>query len=335
MSLVPSNFVQIQNQVLPNGAKPYVNQMNAGQMVGQVQFWNPNLSQTQAITHINNALRKFYDRKTWYGLFVRGQIMAPKMVVGGQATVTNGSATVVGTKTAWTAAMVGMQFRIGYNNPVYSVIAVDEAAQVLTLELPWGSPSVTSGYFLAGMYYSLGPNIKYLKSMVNMQMAYRFDCRATMESLDAIDPWRSQGGAFPYIAASMPAAPDGSYQVELYPSPGVQQAFPFRAYIQPPNLVNDTDNLPPYIRGDIIIKEAIAEALVIGGPKRNPVYDQAESRLKHQDFEAEVLRAANADENLYRTEIERFGEGMQYYSAGGAMYDAQHAIGAGGGGWYD
>jgi hypothetical protein len=104
-------------------------------------------------------------------------------------------------------------------------------------------------------------------------------------------------------------------------------------YIQPPNLVNDTDNLPPYIRLDIVAKDAIAEALVIGGPKNNKYYDAGESRNKRAEFEGELLRLANADENLYRTEVTRFGEDMPYYQSGGAFWEATHGVGATGPGY--
>jgi hypothetical protein len=107
------------------------------------------------------------------------------------------------------------------------------------------------------------------------------------------------------------------------------------AYIQPPNMVNDSDNLPPYIRSDIVVKDALSKALVFRGPKNNPYYDAPQSRFFSQEFESELTKMADADENLYRTQIELFGEGYPYYNPGGAMWDAQHAVVAGGGGAYD
>jgi hypothetical protein len=270
---------------------------------------------------------------------VKGQLVAPQATTQGQVATTLGSPVVVGTGTAWTQSLVGQQFRIGYNNPIYSVIAVSDTTtpQTLTLELPWGSPSVTSGYFIVQNYFNLGPNIKYLKTLVNMQLGYKFDLHATQDTLNTLDPWR-QNQNFPYIAAGMPAASDGSYLQELYPASWIQQAFPFMAYVQPPNLVLDTDNLPPYIRGDIIIKDVIADALVIGGPKNNRFYDPQESRNKRQEYEGELLQMARADENLYRTEFTKFGEDLPYYNPGGALYNASHAYmasGSGGGGGYE
>jgi hypothetical protein len=131
----------------------------------------------------------------------------------------------------------------------------------------------------------------------------------------------------------MPLDPQGNYLQELYPASWIQQSFPFMAYVQPPNVANDTDNLPPYMRLDIIADDVIAEALVIGGPKKNEYYDAAESMRKRQRFEGELLRAANMDENLYRTEVTKWGEDLPYYNPGGALFSATHALSAGGYGY--
>lgn len=324
MALIPQQNVVIPQQVLPSGGPVAVNQMNFGQAIGQVQFYNPDLSQPKIAALINNALRRTVDRKTWASLFVKGQVIAPQATTQGQVTATLNSDIIVGTGTAWTDALVGQQFRIGYNNPIYTIIDVPDATH-LQLELVWGSPTITSGYFIVQNYFNFGPNVKYLKCMLNMQLGYKFDLHWTQDGLNTLDPWR-QNQNFPYISAGFPLAPDGSYIQELYPASWIQQAFPFMCYVQPFNLVNDSDPFPAYFRADVIIKDAIAEALIIGGPKNNKYYDAAESRNKHQDYEGEILRMANADENLYRTEITKYGEDFPYYQSGGAYWSATHAV---------
>lgn len=332
MPLIPNSAVVIPQQVLPDGTAPFTQQYNCGALIGAVQFWNPDLSQPKILALLNDSLRTCIDRKTWYGLFVKGQVIAPQAVTQGQVSVTLGSNLVQGTGTAWTDSVIGQQFRIGYSNPIYSITDVDTVNQILTLELPWGSPSVLSGYFIAQNYFNFGPNVKYVKTMLNMQMGIKFSLHATQDTLNTLDPWR-QNQNFPWMAAGMPAAPDGSYLMELYPASWIQQAFPFMCYVQPPNLVNDNDNLPPAIRGDVILKHAVANALVIGGPKNNKFYDAAESMRKRQEFEGELLRMANSDENLYRTEVTKWGEDQPYFNSGGAFWDATHGVGAYGPGY--
>lgn len=334
MPIIPSNSVSIPNQVLPNpGVNPYVNQMNFGQLIGRVQNENPDATAI-AGQWINDAVRVVYDRKTWFSLFIKGQVVVPQSVIGGQASATLGSNVIVGTGTNWTADVKGRQFRIGYNNPIYTIADVDPVNQLLMLELPWGSPSVVSGYFIIQYYFNIGPNIKYIKTMVNTLQAIKMRRNLTQDYLDNIDPWRMSGGVFPWGIAPMPTDPNGSYLIELYPASWVPQAMPFMAYIQPPNLVNDLDPLPPYIRGDIVIKHAIAQALTWRGPKLNPYYNPQRASTLMAEFESELLQMANADENLYRTQMTYPGDEFPYYSPGGAMFEALHAVSAGGGGEY-
>jgi len=316
----------IPQQVLPypNGVTPFVQQMNFGQMKGSVMFWNPSCS-AEAGIWINEGLKVTLDRRTWFSMFCKGQLIAPGSVTTGSATVTLGSYNVTGTNTTWDASLVGRQFRIGYNNPIYTIVDVDPIGQVLQLELPWGGPSSTSGYFIIQYYFNLGPNIKYLYNMVNMQLGYKFRTGWTQNTLDAVDPWR-QNQNFPWAVAPMPLDQNYNYLVELYPASWIQQAFPFMAYVVPPNLVDDQDTLPAYIRCDVILRYAISRALVFRGPKNNPYYDLAMSKQFMGEFEAEIGQMAQADENLYRIDVTKFGEDLPYYNPGGALWDAQHAV---------
>lgn len=334
MPTIPGPVVIPQQvQPAPDGTY-YQNQGNVGYLIGLIQAWNPDLSQPRILAIINGTLRKVYDRKTWFSLFIKGQIISPQAVTLGQAITVSGSEIVTGIGTAWDTTLIGRQFRIGYNNPIYTITDVDADAQTLTLELPWGSPGTLSGYFIVQYYYKIGPNIKYLKTMVNMQLGYKFYLHATQDTLNTMDPWRQRQN-FPYISAGMPFDPQGNYLQELYPTSWIPQAFPYMAYVQPPNVSDDSDNLPPYMRLDVVAKDCIGEALVIGGPKKNAYYDAAESRNKKSEFEGELLRLANADENLYRTEMVKFGEDLPYFNPGGAYWNATHAVASSGGGGYE
>lgn len=335
--------VVIPSQVQPSGALPYVQQMNFGQMQGMVSAFNPN-AVAQLPGWINTVVRKIYDRKTWLGTMIKGQVMCPPAVTGGTATVTLGSNTVQGNNTAWTSALIGRQFRIGLNNPIYTITNVDPFAQVLTLELPWAGPfppslsSQTTGYNIVQMYYNIGPNIKYIKTMVNIVLGYQMRLDLTQTWLNKRDPWRIYTN-FPYGVAPLPTDPNGNYLIEMWPAPFTQQAMPFMAYVQPPNLVEDEDTLPPYIRCDVVVKEAIAWALRYK-PKENPGYDPqtalAVATEYHREFESDLLDMANADENLYRTSATIDGEDLPYGYPGGDLWAAQHAVMAGdfsGDGW--
>lgn len=325
------------NQVLPvAGSTPYIQQQNFGQMVGNVLAWNPDQDPESVKQQLNAHIRKIYDRRTWYGLMVRGQIATSGFFIGGNCNLINGTNLVQGIGTAWDYPLVGQQFRQGYNSPPYNIIAVDPTNQYLALEMPWAAPSLNnSSYFIQRLYYTIGPNIKYIHTCKNLIQAWRMNLSYNQQSLDAIDIWRIST-LTPRALVQMPPTPDGQYRVELYPSPAIQQALPYIAVVQPPNLVDDEDSLPPYIRCDILVNFGIGDALVIGGPKRNQYYDPATAQQKRGEAETELQSLITTDENLYRQDFKFKWEEMRMapsLGGGGAYYNVNHAVISGDGDW--
>lgn len=297
-------FPNRQNQVLPSsGVQVYRNQQNFGQVCGQVLSENPDLDISDVQVNVNGVARQIYDRRQWYALMIRGQIATTGFTNGGSVNLTQNSNQVQGTNTAWTPAVVGQQFRLGFNTPPYNITALDSANQILTLEMPWASNTYSSaGYFIAQYYYALGPNIKYIHTARNMLMAWRLRLDYTQQTLDARDPWRATVFT-PVALAQMPPDPNGNYMVELWPVPSIVQALPWIATVQPPNLVCDSDAFPPSIRTDIIAKMAVAWAKTYKGPKWNKYYDAAEATRLRAEAEYELRYAAMADEDLYRQNL--------------------------------
>jgi hypothetical protein len=335
MPIIPPTPVA--NQITPSGQRPYTAQFNFGQAIGAVQSWNPNCSSAQVEIFLNSALRKLVDRRLWYGLMTKGQIVTPPFYQGGQVSLTTGSASVVGSGTLFTSAMVGRSLRVGYNNPIYNIISVTDSTH-LTIELPWGGASIAStGFFITQYYFSI-PNIKYIYAAINLQLQYRLWTNITQNSLDTWDPSRLQL-IYPKVIATMPPDKDGNFQIELWPTSMVQQAIPYIAYVQPPNLREDTDNLPAFLRGDILVSHAIADALRYRS-KDNPYYSESVAlqiaKEKMMEFEGEALRMESADENLNRQDVTNWSEMFPYADLaqpGGAMLSAMSAVSAGGGDW--
>jgi hypothetical protein len=278
---------------------------------------------------INGHIRKIYDRRTWYGLMIRGQIATTGITIGGTCQLIQGNNLVAGTGTQWTSSLIGLQFRNSYNNPPYNIINVDPVNQVLALEMPWASPTLTNAsYFIQQNYYTVGPNIKYIHTAKNLIMAWRMQLGYNQQSLDAIDPWRIATFS-PSCLVQMPPDPNGNYQVELYPSPAIIQPIPFIACVQPPNLVADTDSLPPYIRCDILVNFGISDALLWRGPKQNQYYDPATAQQKRGEAEQELQSLMLMDENLYRQDFHWKWEDMRMapmLGGGGAYYSINHGV---------
>ena len=316
--------------------QPFVQQQNFGQMVGEtLSIGNPDMDPEAIKVRLNGIVRKIYDRRTWYGLMIRGQIATKGFHIGGSVNIREGSDRIYGNHTHWDTYLIGRQFRLGYNTPPYTILDIDVPNQILTVEMPWAGVSYHgAGYFIAQYFYSPGPNIKYIHTARNLIMAWRLRLDYNQQSLDTIDPWRINTFS-PCALAQMPPGVNGEYMVELWPVPSIIQALPFVAVVQPPNLVYDTDSLPPYIRTDIVTKLSIADAKVYRGPKLNKYYDAAEANRLRGEAEQELVYLAMNDENLYRANLSYEFEQMRMAPEPGldSNWAINHGVMARAGGW--
>jgi hypothetical protein len=331
----------ITNQIVPSGQQPYANQMNFGQLVGRVNGYNPSCSSSVVQNLVNNIVRRVYDRRggRWYGLMTKGQIISPGYYSVGTVSVTSGSTTVLGVGTAFTPSLIGRQFRLGFTSPIYTIIDVPNST-TLTLELPFGNANQSgTGYYIAQFYYSF-PNVRYFYSVKNIQLMFRMLTNVPQSLIENWDPSRLQM-LYPRVVATMPPDSNGNYQVELWPVPNTQQAYPYLAFVIMPNLVNDLDPLPPFIRADIIEQGSIAEVLLYR-PKNNPNYSEnlalEMSKRFNSMFESELEHAAEIDEGLFRQNIvtreEQFPSvnldwATGSYLGGGGFLAAMSPVGAG------
>ena len=87
-------------------------------------------------TILNDVVRVIYDRRTWYGLMIRGQIATTGFTIGGPVNIA-GFKPDPGIGTSWTPAVIGQCFRLGYNTPPYVIKQLDSFNQILTIEMPW------------------------------------------------------------------------------------------------------------------------------------------------------------------------------------------------------
>lgn len=326
MPIVPGN-PQFPMQYGFNGTQPYTTQLNYREMIGEVKLWNPDADPFLIGRWINNNYRRIIERRNWYGLFTRGQINTPQMTTGGQAQVTNGSTSVQGLGTTWTPAVIGQQFRIGFTNPFQMIVDLDQANQVLTLDIPYGAQSITSGYQIAQVWVTLGANVRYIVDAVNQQQGWRMFTNVPQQTLNEVDTWRTNVG-WSYALSSKEPTPDGQLQVEIYPSPFFLQVFPYLAITQPPNLVNDADSPVAFIRSDVLVSMTIADALVFRG-KQNKYYDPQTAQMKKAEAEVELQKMEKNDDGMYSQDsVWNYGEewGSGNY---GSIFDQNHPVSAG------
>lgn len=322
MPIVPGN-PQFPNQYGWSGnAQPYSTQLNFGQMTGEVLLWVPDMDPGLIQRIINNKYRNIIEQRNWYGLMIRGQVSIPQMTSTGTATATTGLNLVQGIGTSWTTKLIGQQFRSGFTNPFQTIVDVDPAAQTLTLDMPYGAQTQTTGYNIAQVWVTLGGNVRYLLDAVNQQQGWRMSVNVPQQTLNETDTWRTNVG-WSYAFSNMPPTPDGQMQFEIYPVPYFQQVFPYLAYIQPPNLVLDTDCPVTFIRSDVLVSLALADALIWKG-KQNKYYDPQTAGLKMQQAAAELMKMERTDDSMYQQDV-IWDYGLEWgYSTGQGSLFAQN-----------
>lgn len=324
MPIVQGN-PQFPNQYGFNGSQPYTTQLNFGEMKGEVLMWNPDIDPLLVGRIINNNYRKVIERRNWYGLMVRGQISTPQYTSIGAAAVTNGSNIVQGIGTNWTPALVGQQFRIGFTNPFQTITQVVSTTSLI-LDMPYGAQSVSSsGYQIVQAWVTLGANVRYILDAVNQQQGWRMAVNVPQQTLNETDTWRTNVG-WSYAFSNREPTPDGQLQIEIYPVPFFLQVFPFLAYTQPPNLVNDKDSPVAFIRADVLVLMSIADALVWQG-KQNKYYDPTTAQLKLAQAEAELQKMERTDDSQYQQDV-IWDYGLEWgYAVGqGSLFGQNHAV---------
>lgn len=322
---MPSN-VAIAGQVTPTGQASST-QSSFRQMVGEVRSWSPDCPAQMVKKWVNNSYRRVVDYRLWYGLLCRGQCTVPSVYSTGTATFTLGSPVVNGVGTAWTQAMINEQIRAGFSTGWYNIQSVQGATQ-LTLDLPWGNPTVNSvGYQIVQTWVSLGPNVKRVLEMVNQRQGWRmvFDLPQAVGNYG--DTWRTTTGWSWALLSKEPRA-DGSPQWEIYPAPTFQQVFPFLAYVQPPDMSLDGDFPVTFVRSDIIVLGALKQALLYRG-KASRYYDPQTAAVKEQEFKEELEKMALNDDNQYPKSV-LYDWNKMFGSFGfGSTYAQSHDSGPG------
>jgi hypothetical protein len=315
--------VTIAGQVDPTTA-PLSIQSNFRAMVGEVLQWNPEAPPTMAMKWVQNAYRRVIDMRYWYGMLIRGQVTVPTVYSTGTATFTQGSPIVTGVGTAWTAGngiVANMQMRTGFSTGWYNIQSVDSPTQV-TLDLPWGNPTVSSAYSILQTWISLGYNIKAVSEMVNQRQGWRMKLNIPQAVLNNYDTWRTTTG-WTYMLANREPRANGEPVFELYPAPTYQQIFPFLAYIQPPDLVADADTPVTFVRSDIIVRGALKDALMYRG-KTGRYYDPASAAVKEQEFQTELANMASVDDSQYMQNLKWDYDRWPFYQYG-SQYMQSHA----------
>jgi hypothetical protein len=138
--------------------------------------------------------------------------------------------------------------------------------------------------------------------------------------INTYDAWRQTTG---WVYMMVDYIPDmiGRFRYELYPTPSMEQGFPYLAYRTVPNLEDDEDTPPPCIPSHVLVHGAIADVLVFN-PK-SPYYDPGTAKMFLGQYSVDLEQAVMADDSIYMQNLQ-WAYGKYPFSQMGSAYWQSH-----------
>lgn len=161
---------------------------------GKVMLRCPSLSPKLAQDFVVNAFRRLAEMRRWSWLVKFNQFIAPNVYSTGTIAVTNGSTTVTGAGTVWTASMVGRQFRTGLASPIYTIAQFTSATSV-ELDIPFGGPTAAgSSYAIYQCYFTPPTDFHQLITLWDPSFNWQLMLDIDQKEINIWDAQRSNTG---------------------------------------------------------------------------------------------------------------------------------------------
>lgn len=270
-------------------------------------IWNrvllraPDVGPFIAQDFVRNAFRRVAERRRWSWLINFGQFIAPNAYTTGTVSVTQGSTLVTGVGTAWTSAsptLAYQQFRIGLTSPIYTVASVTDDTN-LVLDSPYGGPTAANTvYRIYQAFFPVPIDFHSFLTLWDPAMNWQLHLNIKQEELNYYDAQRATMGNpymvsyrdtsiySPQVTPGVPPIP----RYELWPHV-VGRTFPFLYESRAIDLEDTNAVLPRYIRGDLLLEIALAEAAAYPGTTSKPNSYYSPQNARRHDARGEVMIA--------------------------------------------
>jgi len=174
------------------------------QVWNKVLLYAPDLPPPLAMEFVRNTYRLIMGDHYWSELRADKEFLIPAIYTTGTATVTNGSATVTGVGTAWDDTLVYRQLSVDNIAPWYTITAVDDGLQTLTLDRNYEGISGTYSYMIGQFYVEFPTDLMVLEKIRDQQNGWYLVTQwYSQEYLDRVDAKRMSSGT-PVIAIAAP-----------------------------------------------------------------------------------------------------------------------------------
>lgn len=274
-----------------------------GEMWRELRLHCPFVPVPLAQRWIRDRYRRMLSRSLWGGTVAQAQFLIPAAYSTGVITATNGSATVTGVGTGFSASLIGQQLLVGGVGPYYTITAVPDAV-TLTLDLVFGGTTYNGTYTIAQCYLTPASDFLSLKVVIDPINNWKLRINVAQEYLDSIDAQRTYSG-LPRIIADYRFSPAGIPMFEIWPRSLTQAQYPYMYYTAGADFTSDSD-VPIFpIRGDVIKYGALADLAKWPGleDRRNPMFDLRLADMYDKQYESAAQEIDVEDQEIYQTAV--------------------------------
>lgn len=292
----------------------------------ELLLYSPNLPAPIAQKMVNTAYSRCLQAYSWSFLRGVGAFNIPDPYTTGSVTLTNGSATVTGSGTAWTTAdHAEKQLVVNGIAPFWDILTIDSPTS-LTLTTTWTGVSGTyTVYSISSILMCMPSDCIRVTSFLDMTANWwPLSMEFSQEALDLFDPRRTFAGQAVHLVSASPSPSTftltGANRVryELWPRPNGQRIYFFR-YIKKPSLLSAASDAPIYpIQGNTLREGAFAQLAVWPGTDtlKNPYRDDNTSMAHERLFQEGMKLCRLEDQNLNPTDIQYEREYRRLFPVG-------------------
>lgn len=271
-------------------------------IVGKVLLRCPAASQLLARDWVNDAFRRVAERRSWSWLTKQSQFIMNAVVTTGTVTCTRGSTTVTGSGTAFTSTHIGRQFRVTSTYPIYTISNVTNGPpNILTLDNAWGGASLSgASYEIYNAYGTVPTDFNYFVTIWDPNFNWQLHRNIAQTELNVWDAQRSNRGQA-YLTSFRDYASTGLPRYEIWPHVTSDYVLPYLYVSRATDLEDSGASLPTYLRGDVLLEMALAEAAKWPGPsedKKNPYFNLNLAKMHETKAEFMIAELERQDDEV-------------------------------------
>ena len=278
-------------------------------MYRSLRLWVPDLPIFLAKQLVRDRCRRVAERRVWSALRAEAEFILNDAKTAGTVTATRNSAAITGSGTSFASSDVGRQFQVGNRAPIYTVASVTNTTS-LTLDRVYGDTTVGAGlaYRILDAYVTCPADFKHFLVVYDPKQNWRLRHFVTQDDIARLDPARTSAGT-PWALIdrrySTITGTVGRATYEMWPYSTSARNYPFYYEKSIADLTEDSDTPEIPIRGDLLVRGALADVCRWPGSTERPnlMYDPkgGASRTWEAEFEQGVAELERQDENTYLT----------------------------------